>query len=166
MPRLHAASNRAAPVPGKPGLRWVSFLLLACMALAPAADAAEQPITAVEVSSRVAREGRDLRSSIRQSVEQNLRRVDWTSAADRGPFILTTSLVRLDTSSSSDATRVSCTVSMTLRERKHGKLRAMLEGRGHVESSPGAAATAEAEAMNAAVRGAVKGLPEAIRRSR
>lgn len=163
MPRPHECS---AATRCKPGLRWVPIVLLAFMAIAGAADAGEQPIAAVEVSSRVERQGRDLRSSIKQSVEQNLQRVDWTQTKDRGPFILTTSLVRLDTSTVGDTTRVSCTVSMTVRERKRGTIRAVLEGRGHVESAPAATTMAETEAMNAAVRGAVKGLPEAIRRSR
>jgi len=163
MPR---SDERPAATRCKPGLRWLPVVLLAFMAIAGPADAGEQPIAAVEVSSRVERQGRDLRSSIRQSVEQNLQKVDWTQTKDKGPFVLTTSLVKLDTTTAGGSTKVSCTVSMTIRERKRGTIRAILEGRGHVESDPGAATMAETEAMNVAVRGAVKGLPEAIRRSR
>ncbi|HQP34080.1 MAG TPA: hypothetical protein PLI95_02835 [Polyangiaceae bacterium] len=167
MPHPDVASNGpSVPRPRPRALIALVGLTLACLVAGTAAHAAEPPIAGLEVFSRVSRQGRDLRTSMRQNLESALKRVEWSRSSDRGPFVLTTSLVRLDTSTSEGTTRVSCTVSMTIRERKRGNIRAIVEGRGRTESAPSAATLAEEEALGAAIRGAVKGLPEAIRRSR
>jgi hypothetical protein len=140
--------------------------VLAALALCPGADAAGQPIAAVEVSSQVSREGRDLRALVRGKVESQLRNVRWGDARSGGPFVLSTSLVRLDTSTQDGAVTVACTVSMTLRDQKRGVLRAIVQGRAQAEDRADAARMAEEDAVRVAVRSAVSGLPEAIRRSR
>lgn len=143
----------------------LSVVLLAT-ALSAVADGAPHPIAAVEVATRVAREGRDMRAVLKTKVEKQLQSVDWSQSREGGPFVLSTSLVRLDTDTSEGAARVTCAVSMTLRDQKRGVLRAMVEGRAHSEDRAESAAAAEDEALRVAVRGAVRSLPEAIRRSR
>ena len=143
----------------------LSVMLLA-MFLSAMADGASHPIATVEVSTRVAREGRDLRAVLKSKVERQLQSVDFSSAREGGPFVLSTLLVRLDTDTSQGAAKVTCSVSMTLRDQKRGVLRALVEGRSHSEDRAESATQAEDEALRMAVRGAVRNLPDAIRRSR
>lgn len=140
--------------------------VLLAAAVASAADAASQPIAAVEVASRVSRRDRDLRTVLRNGVESQLRTVDWGASRTGGPYVLSTSLVRLDTQTSDGVTLVSCTVSMALRDQKKGSLRAIVEGRASSETRPSAAREAEDSAVLAAVRGAVRTLPQAIEKSK
>jgi hypothetical protein len=143
----------------------LSVVLLAT-ALSGVADGAPQPIAAVEVSTQVAREGRDMRAVLKTKVETQLQSVDWSKSREGGPYVLSTSLVRLDTDTSEGATKVTCAVSMTLRDQKRGVLRAIVQGRAHSEDRAESALAAEDEALQVAVRSAARSLPEAILRSR
>jgi hypothetical protein len=144
---------------------WLPMVLLA-IALSSAADAGTQPIAAVEVASRVTRDDRDLQVVLRSSVQSQLQRVDWGKNRSGGPFVLSTSLVRLDTRTEAGVTRVSATVSMALREQKRGSLRAIVEGSARFETRPSTTRAAEDDAVVAAVRGAMRNLPEAVRKSK
>lgn len=148
--------------------RWIApmVVVLTATLVSPEADGASHPIAAVEVSSQVAREGRDLRALVRGKVDSQLRTVNWGESRGGGPFVLSTSLVRLDTTTHDGAVTVVCAVSMTLRDQKKGVLRAIVQGRARAEDRADAARSAEDDAVRVAVRSAVSSLPEAIRRAR
>ena len=143
----------------------LSVVLLAT-ALSAVADGAPHPIAAVEATTRVAREGRDMRAVLKTKVEKQLQSVDWSQSREGGPYVLSTSLVRLDTDTSEGAAKVTCAVSMTLRDQKRGVLRAIVQGRARAEDQAEAVRAAEEDAVRVAIRSAVSSLPEAIRRSR
>jgi hypothetical protein len=77
-------------------------------------------------------------------------------------YVLSASLVRLDAHESGDGARVNCVVSATLRQARTGTLLAMLRGSGTVEDDRDMLEGAKERALEAAVYGAVRRLPEAL----
>ncbi|MFO0660218.1 MAG: hypothetical protein U0165_10355 [Polyangiaceae bacterium] len=122
---------------------------------------AAAPIESIEVQSLVSRD-RDLKPTLRKSVEKQIAAVDW-GKNPQGKFVLSTSLVQLDTEKQDGASKVSATVSVTLRDRS-GSIKAMIEGRAQARDAADAAERAELGAIDAAVEGAVRAVPEAIKR--
>lgn len=104
------------------------------------------------------------------STEQRLRfllgreidrlRIDSERRQDR--YVLSASLVRMDARESKDGARVNCVVSATLRQARTGTLQAMLRGSGTAEDDRDAINGAKERALEAAVYGAVRRLPEAL----
>jgi hypothetical protein len=137
-------------------------LTLAGAAISTIALAAA-PIESIEVNSLVTRD-RDLKPSIRQSVERQVAAVDW-GKNPQGKYVLSTSLLQLDTEKSDGASKVSALVSVTLRDRS-GSIKAMIEGRAQARDAADAAERAEQGAIDAAVEGAVRAVPEAIKRTK
>jgi hypothetical protein len=143
---------------------WTALVMVLVALVAVSAQGHQRPIASVEVVSLVSRSTWDPADFLRKSLERQLARVDWSKAQDRGPFVLSTSLVRLDTRTSDDAAKVSCVVSMMLRDQKQGTVRALVENTARTQDSSQAVLSAEHDALDAAVRGAVRSLPEAMRR--
>jgi hypothetical protein len=77
-------------------------------------------------------------------------------------YVLSVSLVRLEARESRDGTRANCVVSATLRQAKTGTLLAMMRGSGTAEDDRNMLEGAKERALEAAVYGAVRRLPEAL----
>jgi hypothetical protein len=87
-------------------------------------------------------------------------RLDMTHRGES--YVLSASLVRLDARESPDGTRASCVVSATLRQARTGTLLAMMRGSGTAEDDRDMLEGAKQRALEAAVYGAVRRLPEAL----
>ncbi len=109
-----------------------------------------------EVATRVTRPNVDLPKALRQALEREVASLALGNAARSKRYVLSASLVRLD----GGASPVRCMVSAVLRERKSGAIRAIIEGRAE---SPEQGEAAELDALDAATRGAVASLPDALR---
>jgi hypothetical protein len=77
-------------------------------------------------------------------------------------YVLSASLVRLEARESRDGARASCVVSATLRQARTGNLLAMMRGSGTAEDDHDMIEGAKERALEAAVYGAVRRLPEAL----
>ena len=75
-------------------------------------------------------------------------------------FIVSASLTKLETKTSNSGATTSCVISLALRD-SAGNLKGMLQGTSTVSGKHGDA-TSQKESVEAAVRGAAKGLPTAI----
>jgi len=80
-------------------------------------------------------------------------------------YLISASVVRLDSMSEDKKLRASCTVSATLRDAERGTILATLEGRARAEDAATKGERAERDALAAAAQGAVNAIPEAIRRA-
>lgn len=87
-------------------------------------------------------------------------RLDTSHRSDA--YVVSASLVRLDARESRDGTRASCVVSATLRQARTGTLLAMMRGSGTAEDDHDMLEGAKERALEAAVYGAVRRLPEAL----
>jgi len=122
------------------------------------------PVTLAEVGSRAtSTKLGNVTELLRRDVESELAAIDWTKAKVNRRYVVSASVVRLDSELRDAGLLASCTVSATLRDER-GAILAVLEGRARAEESPGAAARAERDALAVAVRGAITAIPEAIRR--
>ena len=143
----------------------LALLTLATALTSSAVLAKEAPIAKVEVRTLVEREDRDLRQVLREKVESELSHVDLSGAPKGSRFVLSASLVRLETSTKGSASTSSCRVSLMLREAERGALRAVLDGSALAEDAATAKARAESFAIEGAVRGALRALPEAVKKA-
>jgi len=140
-----------------------SLLLVAIeMAFVPSASAHGPTITIGEVSTRVA--GADARTeqAFRALVSRELDRIRLDAAGRSGSYVFSASLVRFDTNTSRDGARATCVVSGVLRRASSGAIVAMTQGRGAAEDDRTALEGAKSRALEAAVHGAVRHVPEAL----
>jgi hypothetical protein len=126
------------------------------------ADAGRSPVSVGKISSRVAKRT-DVKRALATAVESELGRLDLSSIRGREHYVLSASLVRMDTVTERDQAETTCVVSATLTREKSRALHAVLQGRARVTDRRGRAGSAEQEALRAAVRNAISRLPEAIR---
>jgi hypothetical protein len=170
----------------RPRARFFAAIAAALLLGAPAISARADGATVVhakragvrlaEVSSRVdpaATSLTNVAELLRSDVEAELAAIDWKKEGVQRSYLVSASVVRLDSDRSGGAVRVSCAVSATIRDAERGAILAMVEGRARAEegssSAPGARreadVRAERGALSAAAHGAVSAIPEAIRRA-
>jgi hypothetical protein len=140
-----------------------SLLLVAIeMALTPSASAHGPTIAIGEVSARAA--GADARTeqAFRALVSRELDRIRLDAAGRDESYVFSASLVRFDTNTSRDSARATCVVSGVLRRASSGVIVAMMQGRGAAEDDRSALEVAKSRALEAAVHGAVRHVPEAF----
>ena len=140
-------------------LSWALFLLAT---IAAPAHAADRPIVGIEARSMVVREGRDLERDLRAMVTREVEALRF-GKAPRAKYTLTASLTTLETATDGGKARSSARVSVVLSEARGGALRAVLDGRATAEDAASATARAEQTALEAAVQGAVRSLPDAVK---
>lgn len=140
---------------------WTASALVFVAAAAAPALAADRPIVAIEAHSLVAREGRDLKGDLRAAVQREVDALDLKKARER--YVLSASLLRLDTATEGGKTRSTARVSVVLKDARGGAVKAILNGKATAEDSPSAAERAERSALEAAVQGAIKPVPEAVK---
>jgi hypothetical protein len=133
--------------------------LLAALISAPAYGA-DPPVTVGEVGTRVTRADVDLASVVRKAFERELRALALTTHSER--YVLSASLIRLDGRIAGGIARTECMISAVLREKKSGAIRAMIEGNARTDGG-NSSTEATIGAVEAAVRGAARAVPQAVR---
>jgi len=139
------------------------LFLFASLATLSARVAAVSPTVAVgEVSAHVAGADASTETVLRGLVTREIQhlRLD-QSRRDEG-YVFSASLVKFDARATRDGARATCVVSGVLRRAGSGAIVAMMQGRGAAEDGRTALASVKAEALEAAVRGAVRHLPDAM----
>jgi hypothetical protein len=111
-----------------------------------------------EVTTRVVRSDVDLGEVLRDAVRVELVSLE-TPHAERGPLILSASLVRMDT----DGAKVTCVVSAMLRTARGGTMLAIVEGKAGVVTEAPLTPGLARQAVAAAARAAVVRVPDALR---
>jgi hypothetical protein len=126
------------------------------------AHAGRPTITLGEVSAKVAGEGPATESVLRALVAREIGRLQIDHPSRPESYVFSASLVRLEARSSHQGTRATCVVSGTLRRAGSGALLAMMRGSGVAEDERGALEGAKTRALEAAVHGAVRRVPDAL----
>lgn len=124
--------------------------------------ASRTPVSIGRITTR-APETAALKPELESAVKRELGRIDLSSVRARDKYVLSASLVKLQTVKSGDQIETSCVVSATLSRAGSGALHAVLQGRARAIDAPSAHKTAERAALDAAVKGAMRRLPEALR---
>jgi len=137
--------------------------LLALTGAAPKEPARNAPrVTVGEVTARVVGADAATERLLRRLVSEEVLRLRLAGAVRPDAYVLSASLVRLEAQQTSDGARVTSVVSAILRREESGAILAVLQGRGRAEAGRDEVSDARARALEAAVRGAVRRVPEAL----
>lgn len=143
-----------------------AFMMVLSLALAGAtpkqATGARARISVGEVTASVAGAAPGTAQLLRRLLTEEVSRLTPPGSAEREGYVLSASLVRLDVRRTTEGAVASSLVSATLRREGSGAILALLEGRGRVQADGDALASARESAIEAAVRGAVRRVPEAL----
>lgn len=133
------------------------------------AAAEPSPVKLAEVTSQVPGSAIKLGDAVgllKKSAEAELSAIPWSKTDVRGRYLLSLTLVKLESLRSSDAElKTSCAVSAAVRDDR-GAILAVVNGRSSALGPARYVAENERDALWAAVRSAVAGVPEAIKRGR
>jgi hypothetical protein len=132
------------------------------MVFSPTAAAHGPTVAVGEVSTRA--KGADARTEqvFRALVSRELDRLRFDRKGRDESYVFSAALVRFDATTSRDGARATCVVSGVLRRANSGVIVAMMQGRGAAEDETDALEGAKSRALEAAVRGAVRHVPEAF----
>jgi Skp family chaperone for outer membrane proteins len=153
--------HKLADLGGK-GMVLSLALIGASLAVSVRADAGNAAVSVGRITTRVPQRD-DVRRELESAVKRELGKVDLKGARGSGRYVLSASLVKMETVTESDQAEATCVVSATLTRQKGGALHAVLQGRARAIDSKDSAKNAEVEALRAAVRSAIGRVPEAIR---
>ena len=125
------------------------------------AGAGQSPLALGKVTIR--RDSKALENAFRNAVERELAGIDLSTVKPADRYVLSASLVKIETSADGDRARTTCVVSATLTKERGGALHAIISGRARVEDAPAQARSTELTAMRAAVHNVLIRVPEALR---
>jgi hypothetical protein len=139
-----------------------SSLALACATWSTPGDAREQPIALGQVSTPSER-GVQAEQRLRQAIEDGLHTVDFGRAPVRSRFVLSATLVKLESVNRTDTVRTTCVVSLAMHRRSDQTLQAVINGRAIAEDAAAASEASREDALRGAVHSALSRLPEVVR---
>jgi hypothetical protein len=135
----------------------------------PAPEAPLGGVALAEVASRVdprATRMGDVVPLLRQEAAAAIAAIDWGTLRLSRRYAVAATAVRLSTTRTSERTlATSCVISASVREADTGTLLFTVEGRALAEDQVASADRAERDALRAAVTGAMRALPEGLRRA-
>jgi hypothetical protein len=141
---------------------FVAGALSAALATtAPLAGAGQTPLALGKVTTR--RDSKSLESAFKAAVERELAGINLSALKPADRYVLSASLVKMDTLADGDRTHTTCVVSAVLTRQRGGALHAIISGRARVEDASAKTRSAELSAMRAAVHNALIRVPEALR---
>ncbi|HVJ13784.1 MAG TPA: hypothetical protein VM686_00020 [Polyangiaceae bacterium] len=136
----------------------VSFALVLLSGLAPA-EAKSPALSIGAVNARVP--AGEFAQVMKQALSEELAQAELPAKRSRGAFVLDATLVKLTAEKKNDGVRATAVVSVVLRRARDSSLHAMLSGKATAEESASVEATRDT-ALRAAVRSALRGLPQAV----
>jgi hypothetical protein len=143
--------------------KWCGASLLALtVLLAPVqAPAVEVPVFLGDVG--VGKQTQEVRAQLRSLLSAELSATDFAQVKSHDRYVLSTTLVRLDSVLASDTVRTTCVVSVALLRDNGATLHAVIRGRATAEESKTHADIAQTDALRAAVHSAISRVPQALR---
>jgi hypothetical protein len=127
-----------------------------------AASATAAPVVVGEVTSGGAGLDGATLGLFRKLVEREIGRLELDQGLRPEGFVFSASLVRLDAHATHGGAHASCVVAGALRRAGTGAIVALMHGSGSVDGERDALAVTRARALEVAVHGAVRRVPEAL----
>jgi len=124
----------------------------------PLAGATPQPVTLGQITARAGKDRSRLAAELRKVLSEELAVLELGKRASRDRWVLSASLVRLETRQTPEGVESTCVISATLE--RAGALHAVVRGTARALDAP--ATEAESSALRAAARGALRRLPAAL----
>ncbi|MEP7051250.1 MAG: hypothetical protein ABJB12_12900 [Pseudomonadota bacterium] len=128
---------------------------------AGAAPADEFPVFLGNVG--VGRANPELRTELRALLRAEIRSADFAHVKTRERYVLAATLLRLDSTQSSDSVRATCVISVALLRDKGATLYALINGSATAEEAKAQVDIARSDALRGAVHSAMARVPQALR---
>jgi hypothetical protein len=142
--------------------RWLAGSLAVALLLgAPAAPAGEVPVFLGSVGVGNAKP--EVRTELRALLRAELSSADFARVKTNDHYMLSATLVRLDSTLSPDSVRATCVVSVALLRDGGATLYAIIHGRATADDARAHAEAAQSDALRAAVHSAMTRVPQALR---
>ena len=146
--------------------KWcaASALALGVVLLSAPAPAVDIPVLLGDVG--VGKQSPEVRRQLRAMLNTELSKTDFAQVKTHEHFVLSATLVRLDSivaTDASDSVRATCVVSLAVLRDNGATLHAVIRGRATAEESKAHADTAQSDALRGAVHSAITRVPQAIR---
>ena len=144
-------------------VKWCAASALAlAVVLSPAqAPAVDIPVFLGDVG--VGNHTADVRSQLRSMLNAELSKTDFAQVKTHDHYLLSATLVRLDSVVAAESVRATCVVSVAILRDNGATLHAVVRGRATAEESKAHAEAARSEALRAAVHSAITRVPQALR---
>jgi hypothetical protein len=139
----------------------VSALALGVLLSSAPVPALEIPVSLGDVG--VGQQSPAIRAQLRSLLSAELSRTDFAHVKTRDHFMLSTTLLRLDSVIASDSVRATCVLSVALLRGNGATLHAVIRGRATAEESRAHPDVAQSDALRAAVHSAITRVPQALR---
>ncbi len=141
--------------------RALSLSFLVALRIGSAAEA-RSSITVGEITANARSADAPTLDLFRSLVEREIARLELDRAMKPTHYVFSASLVRLDAHATHDGANAICVVSGTLRHENNGAIIAAMQGTGSVAGDRSALPGTRMRALEVAVHGAVKHVPEAL----
>ena len=141
----------------------VALFAFAGVTLSTAAEAAKTKLVSIGEIVSAAPQGKAKLDLVRSALEQELDTIDWRKSTRMKPYVVSVSVVTLDTELTRDRVATTCVLSTTVRSAKSGSVVAIVNQRVRAENGPSYARAVEDGAIRAAASAAVRKIPEALR---
>ena len=125
------------------------------------APAVQSPVFLGDVG--VGKQTPEVRTQLRSMLNAELSATDFAQVKTHEHYVLSATLVRLDSVTASDSVRTTCVLSVAVLRDNGATLHAMIHGRATAEESKAQAAVAQSDALRAAVHSAITRVPQALR---
>ncbi|HEY2408672.1 MAG TPA: hypothetical protein VGI10_21855 [Polyangiaceae bacterium] len=139
-----------------------SGVLLACSTLSSLANAVERPVALGDVVA-AEQHSAAAEQQLRKALEDGLDSVDFGRSPVRARFVLSATLVKLESVSENKTVRTTCVVSLALRRKHDSTLHAVINGRAIAEDAQSESDASREDALRGAVHSALSRLPEIVR---
>lgn len=140
-------------------------LLVAAAALAlssSAAFAAKTKLVSIGEVIATAPEAKGKLPLVRSTLEEELDTIDWRKSTRMKPYVVSVSVVGLDTERTQEKISTTCILSTTVRSAKDGSVVIILNQRSRAENDPAHARVVEDGAIRAAASAAIRKIPGAL----
>lgn len=143
----------------------------ALLALTTSVSRAAKPKKLLSIGEVVASQGALARASgkltlVRSTLEQELETIDWRKSTSNKPYVVSVSIVNLQTETTRDKVSTICELSTTVRLARDGSIVAILNQRSRAENEPVYAKSVEDSAIRAAASAAIRKIPVALERAK
>jgi hypothetical protein len=144
------------------GCRVATLLALTAILVPGSAPAVEIPVFLGDVGVGKAKPA--VRAELRSLINAELFATDFAQVKTHERFVLSATLLRLDSVLGADSVRATCVVSVALLRDKGATLHAVIRGRATAEEARDQAEVAQSDALRAAVHSAITRVPQALLR--
>lgn len=162
LPRSPSASQRVVQMKARSAAFAVALFTLVSSSFAASALAAKVNLLSIGEVISAAPNGRAKLGLVRSTLEREVDAIDWRKSTKMKRYVVSVSVVSLDTQTTRDKVATTCELSTTVRNARSGSVVAIVNQRVRAENAAGYARAVEEGALKAAAEAAIRKIPSAL----